>query len=344
MALKKGLCHNYGECDLADSKELQEKDSTEFVCEECGKPLYPVDSEKKAAKGGNKRPIIFICTAVLLIGIIIACILLFGKSEPITLTLNKSESELIIGNTDTLTPNLMPEDFDCTIVWSSDNENVVMVSSTGIVKALSEGEANVIALIQAKKEEIKAICHYTILPIPVSDSVELIDFAKLSFVREKIEMNEGDSIKISPIVEPANGNETVRWLSSDEKIATVDSTGLVVARTAGNAIISVQSSRTLLTANMPVQVKKTVKAKASTGQSNKKSLGYATFEGPLQNGQPHGNGVMYFSQKHIIPGTVNVTAEAGEKVIGSFREGKINVGTLYRKNGNQVVVRSGQEF
>ena len=43
MALVKGVCKNFGECDLADNKEVQEVDKTNFVCEECGKPLHPID-------------------------------------------------------------------------------------------------------------------------------------------------------------------------------------------------------------------------------------------------------------------------------------------------------------
>ena len=39
MAIKKGVCKNYGECDLADERKIQEVDSADFVCEECGRPL-----------------------------------------------------------------------------------------------------------------------------------------------------------------------------------------------------------------------------------------------------------------------------------------------------------------
>lgn len=44
MALKKGICKNFDNCPLADSGEIQEVDSTEFVCQDpqCGKPLYEV--------------------------------------------------------------------------------------------------------------------------------------------------------------------------------------------------------------------------------------------------------------------------------------------------------------
>ena len=349
MALKKGLCHNYGECGLADSREIQEKDSTEFVCEECGKALQEVGGEKKGGKKANKRGLLLMLAALLLIGIIVAvCILLFHKSEPPTLALNKSNCELVVGENDTLSALISPTDNEFEVKWLSDNENVVMASTSGIVKAVGEGEANVTAVIKTKKEEIQAVCHYIVLPLPVdTDTVAMVDFTKLSFVREKIEATVGDTVQLSLLKEPATGNEDIEWSSSDESIATVDAAGLVVACGAGQAEVVAKSSRTELNASMPITVKKSPAAKkGSTGGSSngKKDLGYATYEGPLSNGQPHGNGTMYFKTSHVIPGTVNVTAEAGEKVIGAFRDGKINVGTLYRKNGNQVVVRAGQSF
>ena len=46
MAMKKGQCHNFGECDLADSKEIQEVDEHEFICEECHKPLHECGKSK----------------------------------------------------------------------------------------------------------------------------------------------------------------------------------------------------------------------------------------------------------------------------------------------------------
>ena len=228
MALKKGLCHNYGECGLADSREIQEKDSTEFVCEECGKALQEVGGEKKGGKKANKRGLLLILAALLLIGIIVAvCILLFHKSEPPTLALNKSNCELVVGENDTLYALISPDDNEFEVKWLSDNENVVMASTSGIVKAVGEGEANITAVIKTKKEEIQAVCHYIVLPLPVdTDTVAMVDFTNLSFVREKIEATVGDTVQLSLLKEPATGNEDVEWSSSDEAVATVDASGL----------------------------------------------------------------------------------------------------------------------
>ena len=46
MMLKKGVCKNFENCTLADNQETQEVDSSEFICAECGKPLYEVKGPK----------------------------------------------------------------------------------------------------------------------------------------------------------------------------------------------------------------------------------------------------------------------------------------------------------
>ena len=45
MAKKKGVCHNYDDCELAEMRAVQEVDEFEFRCTECGKELTPVDSD-----------------------------------------------------------------------------------------------------------------------------------------------------------------------------------------------------------------------------------------------------------------------------------------------------------
>ena len=85
-------------------------------------------------------------------------------------------------------------------------------------------------------------------------------------------------------------------------------------------------------------------AKAKKGGSSRVSLGYASYDGGSQGGQPHGNGTMTFRQSHLIPGTADCQAQPGEKVIGTWRDGKINMGTWYRNDGSQAVVKLGQRY
>lgn len=84
-------------------------------------------------------------------------------------------------------------------------------------------------------------------------------------------------------------------------------------------------------------------------QTSKIDLGFATYE-PLEgasgikDGKPHGNGIMRFKSRQTIPGTEDCVAEPGEWVNGAWRDGKINMGTWYRNDGNQVIVKLGQRY
>ena len=54
MAKIKGVCHNYDGCDKAAEKIVQEAEKSNFVCEECGKPLYPSKKGPKPAGDGKR--------------------------------------------------------------------------------------------------------------------------------------------------------------------------------------------------------------------------------------------------------------------------------------------------
>lgn len=67
MALKKGVCKNFDNCSLADNNEIQEVDSTEFKCQECGKDLHELEGKTKPS-GGNKKLPLIIAAAVVVLG------------------------------------------------------------------------------------------------------------------------------------------------------------------------------------------------------------------------------------------------------------------------------------
>lgn len=67
MAKKKGVCHNYDNCDLAENKVVQEVDEFNFVCEECGKELTEIKDGGHGPKL-NWKPI-----AIIAAGAAVAC-------------------------------------------------------------------------------------------------------------------------------------------------------------------------------------------------------------------------------------------------------------------------------
>ena len=148
----------------------------------------------------------------------------------------------------------------------------------------------------------------------------------------------------------------ITWISSNEAVAMVGASGVVRAISEGEALItaSVQPNRRDTVTTMATVKVNPAKKKATNKPQAKSStidLGFAVYE-PLpqsgltgvKNGQPHGNGIMRFKSSHIIPGTQDCVAEAGEWVNGVWRDGKINAGTWYRNDGNQVIVKLGQRY
>ena len=58
MAKIQGVCHNYDGCDKAAGKIVQEAEKSNFVCEECGKPLYPIKKGPKPTGNGKRIAIL----------------------------------------------------------------------------------------------------------------------------------------------------------------------------------------------------------------------------------------------------------------------------------------------
>lgn len=147
MALKKGICKNFDNCTLAEKPEIQEVDSSEFRCAECGKELYEY---KEPPKRFPLKLILIIVAALLFTGGGICAYFGLFKDRPkveesVSLSLNKEVITLYVGESDTLKATVysQPEDANITVFYTSDNENVAHVGNNGVVKAIGQGEASI---------------------------------------------------------------------------------------------------------------------------------------------------------------------------------------------------------
>lgn len=179
MAIKKGVCKNYGECDLADERKIQEVDSADFVCEECGRPLSECEggNKKITAPNPKKKFLIAGIAGLAVIGGGIAAIFgLSGKDTPDggtikNVSLSKSQDSLVVGNNDTLKAFVSPIGVTSTLKWASSDTTVLKVEN-GIVTAVGEGNAKIGVQVQENKE-LKAFCSYTVTKadIIIEDSI-----------------------------------------------------------------------------------------------------------------------------------------------------------------------------
>ncbi len=91
------------------------------------------------------------------------------KTEPpkvTTITLDKTNIDLVKGGTDIITATVLPENaIDKTITWTSSNEAVVTVDDDGNITAVGEGVA-IITATSNEVSEVTASCNINVTPPP----------------------------------------------------------------------------------------------------------------------------------------------------------------------------------
>ena len=157
------------------------------------------------------------------------CVVTVSDISAKSVTLNESELDLLIGDEFQLEAVVAPENAaNKTITWTSTDETVASVSADGLVKAIAAGEATVTASVYGS--DAKAECAVKVSPIP-AETVRLNE--------SDLDLAVGGTFQLEASVEPDNTTDkTVSWTSSDEKVATVSTEGLVTAVAAGNATIT----------------------------------------------------------------------------------------------------------
>ena len=104
-----------------------------------------------------------------------------------------------------------------TIEWTSSDESVATVDATGMVVAVSAGEADITASVT--DSEMSAVCKVTVKvaakDITVPDNLD-------------VKLNDGNETTVEATVSPADATDVkVSYASTDEAVATVDKDGKV---------------------------------------------------------------------------------------------------------------------
>ncbi len=147
-----------------------------------------------------------------------------------SVTLSTSTLEMNVGDEETLTATVLPSSAtNKTLTWTSDDESVATVSSSGKVIAASSGTA----VIQAETTDGSG--KYASCVVTVSN----IQILNISLDKSALDLTDGDTATITATVYPTNATyQTLKWTSSNTSVATVDSKGNVVAgSTKGYSII-----------------------------------------------------------------------------------------------------------
>lgn len=153
----------------------------------------------------------------------------------VQITLDKTTLTLEVGKTQRLTASFSPADAENTAhEWRTSNPQVATVDNTGMVTAVSTGEATITAVAYANKAT--ATCAVTVV-----DKIILPTSVRFNNTEEYVLM--GEAVKIEAVVLPENSNaKTLTWNSSDHAVATVDNDGTVHGISAGTAEITATTS------------------------------------------------------------------------------------------------------
>lgn len=126
------------------------------------------------------------------------------------------------------------------VTYSSSNKKVATVSSKGVIKAKKAGTAKITVKSGSKK-------------VVVTVKVTGVKTTKLSGVPATKKIAKGKSFKIKAAATPKNTDEKITFKSSNKKVATVTSKGVVKGLKKGTATITVRSGSKKMTCKVTVK-------------------------------------------------------------------------------------------
>ncbi len=187
-----------------------------------------------------------------------------------SIKLNIKEKQIAVNEEFNLSHTIKPDNAtNKNVTWSSSNNAVATVDSTGKVKGIKVGSATI--KVTTEDGNKTATCKVTVV-IPVQD-------ISLNFTYKSIVKNS--TLQLTATVKPDNAtNKNVTWSSGNDAVATVDENGLVKGKSVGETLITVTTEDGNHTANCKITVEeKEVKVTSvSLNFTNKSIVKGATFQ------------------------------------------------------------------
>ncbi len=162
----------------------------------------------------------------------------YGDTIPVqSVSLDKSQLDLAVGQTYTLTATVKPSNAtNKSVTWTSNNTSVATVSSSGVVTAKAAGNATI--TVKTNDGGKTATCS-----VNVSGATATVAVTGVSLNTASLTMTEGNIRTLTATVTPSDAtNKTVTWSSSNTSVASVSSSGVVTAKSAGSVVITVTTN------------------------------------------------------------------------------------------------------
>ncbi len=161
------------------------------------------------------------------------------------ISLNKSSTNISIGQAETLIATVRPSNACPEVSWTTSDQAVATVDDNGTITAKSIGSAAITAK-TIDGTNLSASCQ-VVVGIPVTS---------LTFEQTELSIHETDTFTIKATILPSSAtNKTLWWSSSNGNVATISQTGTITALTKGiTSIIATTTDGTNLSASCEITV------------------------------------------------------------------------------------------
>jgi len=172
--------------------------------------------------------------------------LMLTNQAPVTnITVNPLSVSLVVGNTEQITGTIQPVGaINSGILWSSLNQAIATVNSTGLVTAVNVGSTYISAISAGDSTKRTAILVNVTAPV-----------TQITLNKQSLNLTVSQTAVLTMTITPTTVvNKNVEWSSSNSEIASVNHTGTVTGVGNGTAIISVMTIQGNLVATCLVTV------------------------------------------------------------------------------------------
>jgi len=181
----------------------------------------------------KKRIIYLLIFLIIIVSIFLVFNLNKEKEIVYKLDLDKSQLQLVEGDSSIINASIIPKDDNKKIIWKSSNPDIVIVED-GVIRTLKEGVAIIYA--QLENTNIRSQC-------VVEVAKKIIEVNNVLLEKSTLELFVGDKIKLNYEVHPIEAtNKNVKWQSDNLNVITVNESGEITAVGVGNANVSISSS------------------------------------------------------------------------------------------------------
>jgi uncharacterized repeat protein (TIGR02543 family) len=150
-------------------------------------------------------------------------------------TVSFAMSKYNVKTTKTVATRIKLESGDSVKSYTSSNRKIATVNKKGVVKGVKAGTVKI--TVETVKGA-KAVC-------TVKVTKNVVKTKKITVNKSKVVLKKNATFKIKAKIQPSDSTEGIKYKSSNKKVATVTSKGVIKGKRKGNCIITVTSGTKL---------------------------------------------------------------------------------------------------